>query len=113
MLAVLMGAEEPIGTLLTVDAFFTLAIVSFFIPSAVGLITKVSAPPIIKQAFAIVFSALASFIALSTQQDGTSVFSKEGVLAFLLALGIQLMTHFGVYKPLGIPQKLAPNSGVG
>ena len=90
-----------------------LVIVSFLIPLATGLLTKVSASATVKQVVTLVLSAANGLMVTSTQVDGTALISATTAQYTLLSLGIAIVSYLGVYQPHDANAKLMPEVGVG
>jgi len=98
---------------LTLNAFTVLVLVSFLIPTVVGLVTKSSASATVKQIVLLVISAITGLVTTATQLDGTAVISMASAQYALLALGIAIVSYLGIYKPHDANAKLAPTVGIG
>lgn len=90
----------------TVNATLTMLLVGTLIPILVGLITKANAPAAVKSICMIVLSAIGAAFVVSTQADGTAVFSKETIVATLNTIVQAVATYYGVWKPSGVSGKV-------
>ena len=97
----------------TLDPIQLTILVSVFIPLVVGIITKSAASPQVKTIANIIVTAAVSLIANAMNDVGEAVFSSEMLTNCVLGLVISISTYYGVYKPVEIPGKLAPNKGIG
>ncbi|RTK94031.1 hypothetical protein EKI60_04725 [Candidatus Saccharibacteria bacterium] len=88
-----------------------LPLIALFIPLIHGLLIKASAAHSVKTIANIVLSAVA---ALAYQVDsGGGILSRETATAWGMALLISITTYLGVWKPLDVPNRIAPNQGLG
>jgi hypothetical protein len=99
--------------MLTLTPLTATMLVSLVLPIAVGLVTKTSAPPLLKQIVAALASAATGLIATATQIDGTAVLSRQALLLAVISFVAQQATYLGVYKPQDANAKLVPNFGIG
>lgn len=98
---------------ITLNAFLVLAVTSFLIPVATGLLTRAAASVTLKQVVTLVLAAISGIVTTSTQVDGTAVISATTAQYALLSLGIAITSYLGIWKPHAINAKLAPEAGVG
>lgn len=98
---------------LRVDSGVVTLIAGTLLPLLVGFVTKLGAPPGLKALLLLVLSTASGLLTQAAVNDGVAVISKQ---AFMLAAGtfiVGVVTHKGLWKPLEVPAKLAPNNGVG
>lgn len=86
-------------------------LVALVIPVIVELLTKANAPAKVKGALAIVAAAIVGLVQLVTDSKG--VVFDDALRGFFITFATQLLAYLGIYKPLGLPGTLAPNSGLG
>mgnify|MGYP001002827050 FL=1 len=91
--------------------YLLVAVVSPLLPVVVGLITKSKAAPQIK---AVLNMGLSFVIGLVNQLvEGSAVWSKELVIATVVAYVISVASYFGVYRTFDTNNKLLPQVGIG
>ena len=83
------------------------------IPIAIGLITKLSAPPKIKVPVTLLLTMLGTFVVKATVKDGTAVISVGSLVTFAELYAMQLAVFLGIIRPLGVRNALAPTQGIG
>lgn len=98
---------------MTVNAMVVTIILGTILPILVGLITKLDAPSGMKGAILIVLNAVQAGIVSATTADGSASFTTESLVLFAFGIATSLSTYYGVYKPLDVPSKLAPEFGIG
>lgn len=91
--------------------YWLVMVVGPLLPVVVGLITKSKAAAQLKA----VLNMAVAFIAGLVNQlvDGSAVWSKELVIATVVAYVISVSTYFGAYKTFEANTKLLPNLGLG
>ena len=91
--------------------YLLVAVVSPLLPVVVGLITKSKAAAQIK---AVLNMGLSFVIGLVNQLvEGSAVWSKELVIATVVAYVISVASYFGVYRTFDTNNKLLPQVGIG
>lgn len=97
----------------TVPMWVYTLVTGWFIPILVGLVTKINAPAGIKILISLAFNAINGVIGTAVVIGGAAVFSINTILMAGLSLLTALATYAGIWKPLAIQTKLAPNAGIG
>jgi hypothetical protein len=95
-----------------IEAIYVVFLAGTIVPLLVGLATKYEASGGLKAIIAIVFTAAVSVINAITSTDGTFVV-RDTVLLFFAQFITHVAIFFGVWRPAEVPQKLAPESGLG
>lgn len=108
-----VAASTSGGSGFTLSAGLVMMISTFVIPIIVGLLTKYNASASLKQFVTAILAAVASLINAATQLDGTAVISKEMLTLAIGTFVLSQATYLGIYKPLDLNAKTAPNLGVG
>lgn len=98
---------------MTVNALVVTILLGTVLPILVGLVTKLDAPSGMKGSILIVLNAVQAGVVSATTSDGSASFTRESIVLFLFGLATSLSTYYGVYKPLDVPSKLAPEFGIG
>lgn len=88
-------------------------ITGVLLPLLVGLVTKSAASSRTKTLANIVVSAVACLLLNAANESGYAVVSGAMLAAWLQQTAISVATYLGVWKPLQVPQHLAPAFGVG
>jgi hypothetical protein len=83
------------------------------IPVLVGLVTKSTARPQVKQVLTVLLSGVAALVATTTLDDGSAVFSLETLLLATVSWLVAIASYLGVYKPLNLNDHTAPDRGFG
>jgi hypothetical protein len=100
-------------TVITVPLALATVVAGIVIPIVHGLAVRFGAPAAVKVLVGLLLSAVAGLINTAVVLDGVAVFSKTAIVAAALAWVTQVATYLNVFKPLGAPEKLAPNVGIG
>lgn len=82
-------------------------------PFVLALLMKASANPTIKGVVGILAAFLAALIERATLADGQHVISAALLLDMLMIYAPQLLTYLGLWKQVGINDKVAPRIGIG
>lgn len=91
--------------------YLLVAVVSPLLPVLVGVITKSKAAAQLK---AVINMGLAFVAGLVNQiVEGSAVWSKELVIATVVAYVISVATYFGAYRTFDGNEKLLPGVGLG
>jgi ABC-type uncharacterized transport system permease subunit len=98
---------------MTVNSLVVSIILGTVIPIVVGLVTKLNASRKLKGGLLVTLSAFQAFVVSATMSDGSASFSRESTLLFFVGLATSLAMHYGVYVPVEVPNKLAPEFGLG
>jgi hypothetical protein len=100
---------------LTLSALAVTALISMVLPILVGLVTKLNAPSKLKGGLLIFLNFVsATIISVSSGSgDGTATFTVQSLILFGMSLIVSLATYYNVYEPYHVPEKLAPDFGLG
>lgn len=98
---------------MTISAILVTLIVTMILPALTAAITKSTASVGIKQFVTALLSAVTGLVVVSTQLDGTAVFSKEAALLALSTFILTQATYWGFWKPHAVNEKAAPAVGLG
>jgi len=101
------------NTTITASAFLVTMIVSYLIPLATALITKLSASALVKQLVTAFLSAVTGFLTVSAGANGTAVFSAQSVLFAALSFAIANISYLSIFKPHDADAKILPTAGIG
>jgi hypothetical protein len=99
--------------LFTISAQNLVILTSVIVPLVVGFFTKLDASPRVKVVVNLVLTAFMSLIGNALNENGIAVISSQMFSNFVIGLVVSIGTYYGVYKPLEIPTKSAPNKGIG
>jgi hypothetical protein len=95
------------------SALVVTIVIGTFLPLVVGLVTKLRASSALKGSLLLILDGVNALIVHSTMDDGVAVFSKQTlILWFASIVQSQAMFH-KIWKPLGAPEALAPQAGIG
>lgn len=100
-------------TTITISAFVVTLIVSYLIPLATALITKVTASTNVKQLVTAVLAAITGFLTTAVAADGTAVFSMQTLLFAIISFSTANIGYVYTFGPRGIGFKIAPTKGIG
>jgi hypothetical protein len=100
--ATLIVLTAPIVTFLSIT----------LLPAVNNLVTKLTTNNWVKIFVSLVTAFLAGLLAMATADNGTAVISTELLYQWAIIFLGQMLVHRGIYKPTGIPQKLAPSKGI-
>lgn len=112
-LLALFGSSEPITQALTLDAVWVAALIGTIIPILTGIVTKLKAKPVVKQAVALVLSGVGGLITAGLTVDGSATITKAAFLSAGLIWLQQMAVFLGILKPNDIGEKLFPDKGLG
>lgn len=87
-----------------------LPIVAFFLPLAIGLLTKSSLSERGKAVVMLVFTGIAALIAQVEASNG--ILTDEMAITWLGTMVTTIASYYGVWKPLGAGNPL-PDKGIG
>lgn len=110
------GADVEVAT---ADNFVTVPMVvitvlsGLIIPIVHGLITKANANGPVAVIVGLLLSAVAGVIGTATQLDGVAVISWTTIGTAAMAWVAQVAAYRNIFKPLGNPQKVLPETGLG
>ena len=88
-------------------------LVATAIPILVGIVTKLSAPPSVKVPLTLLLTGIGTLIVQSATANGVAVLSTASLVTFAELFVAQLAVFFGLIKPTGARNLLAPQSGLG
>jgi len=105
---------EPTDTLASLELSATMVtlLISLIIPVIVGLVTKADLPSQWKGLASLVLNLVSAGIVNATVSDGTAVWSTETLTVALIAAAISVTTYLGIYKPIDLNARLAPDKGL-
>lgn len=83
------------------------------IPIVVGVVTKLRASAFVKGAISLFLAAVAGLLAQNIIPEGGAVISQDALFFAAVAFATQLAMYLGIYKPLDLNAKTAPNAGIG
>lgn len=112
-LSLLLVAAVTLATEIRLTPIVVTMLSGLVIPIIVGFVTQSAAGPQVKQVATILLAGVAALIASSTLADGTAVFSVETLLLAAMAWLVAIASYLGVYKPLNLNDRTAPNRGIG
>lgn len=96
---------------ITLSATLTTMLISFILPAAVSLLTKITAHPFLKQFVNGALAAATGLITTGTLSDGTAVFSKQSLILAIGAFILSQANYVSLYKPNNVA--LMPDKGLG
>lgn len=82
-------------------------------PLLVGLLTRLAAPSALKAVLLVTVSIVVGLVSTAIGEDGGAVISEQALTNAVIAWVAAVATHFGVWKPLNVPARLAPDFGLG
>lgn len=108
------NAVKP-GTVggVTLNAFAVTMLVSLLLPVVTGIVTKYSAPAIVKSLVALAVSSINGVVMGGLAVDGTAHIAKAAIMLAVLSFAIQTATYLGVYKPNDVNAALGQSFGIG
>lgn len=98
---------------MSLSAVAVTLVLGTIIPVLVGLITKMDASSKLKGALMLVLNAVQGLVIASQTTSGEAVFSVDALILFGAGVAMSLAAYYGLYKPNDVPEKLAPNFGIG
>lgn len=103
-----------VTTILVLSAPIVEFISVFLLPAVNNFVTKITAHDGLKIVVSAVTAFLAALLAaaIAGHDDGTAVFTTQLIYQTVFIFLGQMLVHRGVYKPLHVPQKLAPTVGL-
>lgn len=99
------------GDVLSVNAFTLSVIVGLIVPLVNGIALKPTVPSWVKGVVNLVLSYVGNVIALSMQEDGSAIFSREVIVTTAFAFAVALATYAGIFKPVGLTNNPANPTG--
>jgi hypothetical protein len=101
------------STSVTLSAFIVTLVVSYLIPLATALITKIDASVTLKQIVTAILAAVTGFLTQAISVDGTAVFSKESALFAILSFLTANVGYLYTWKSHDINATMLPRQGLG
>lgn len=105
--------DTPAGLGFTVSAALVAFVLTYLIPLATGLVTRLTAHPFLKYVVTAVLAAVTSIANAAVTNAGVAVISWNTVLLAIATFLGALLQYKALYKPVNMNAKLAPNSGLG
>jgi hypothetical protein len=108
-----MIALVILGAVFSLSPVYVTVLIGVVLPILVGLITKTSAPAKVKVIANMLLSAAAALITGALNEEGYALISTEMLAQAVILFVVSTASYLGIYKPLEVPERLAPDKGFG
>lgn len=98
---------------MTLSSAMVAVLLGLVLPVVVGFMTKANASDKVKIGVGIIVAGVASTVQNAVVADGSAFISAEMALNFVLVYGSQLLSYLGIWKPVRLNEKVAPDKGIG